>query len=135
MLFPEGTKEALRELKYDNRTVEQAAAIARLLEAQPEPQVDRRAICRMLKAEGEFVTRMYYAAFGEESCVKAVIDSDVCWNLKQLAVSGGDLIKLGAVPGPAIGSILDEMLELVIEGKLENSSGSLLDYARERGLL
>ena len=135
MLFPEGTKEALRELKYDNRTVEQAAAIARLLEAQPEPQVDRRAICRMLKGEGEFVTGMYYAAFGEESCVKAVIDSSVCWNLKQLAVSGGDLIKLGAVPGPAIGSILDEMLELVIDGKLENSGECLLDYARERGLL
>lgn len=143
VLFPEGTKEALRGLKYDNRTVEQAAAIARLLAAQPFlPQQQTQAqqalaqsICRMLKAEGEFVTRMYYAVFGEEASVKAVIDSGACWNLKQLAISGGDLIKLGAEPGPAIGSILDEMLELVIDEKLENSSDCLLDYARERGTL
>ena len=67
--------------------------------------------------------------------MKDAIADGACWSLQQLAVSGGDLIKLGAVPGPAIGSILDEMLELVIEGKLENSSGSLLDYARERVVL
>ncbi len=140
VLFPEGTKEALRDLKYDNKTVEQAAAIARLLAEQPalpqqEKNAQTRSICHMLHAEGEFVTRMYYAVFGEEAGVKAVIDSDACWNLKQLAISGGDLIKFGAEPGPAIGSILDEMLNLVIDEKLENSGECLLDYAREKGVL
>lgn len=132
VLFPEGTKEALRELKYDNRTVVQAAAIARLLATQRKPQTNWRTVCRILKAEGEFVTRMYYAVFGEMSCVNEVLASDACWNLKQLAVSGGDLIQLGAASGPVIGALLDEMLELVIDGELKNSSGALLDYARER---
>ena len=66
--------------------------------------------------------------------MKDAIADGACWSLQQLAVSGGDLIKLGAVPGPAIGSILDEMLELVIEGKLQNTSRSSLNYARGRAV-
>ena len=43
--------------------------------------------------------------------------------------------QMGMKPGPEIGRLLKEMLELVIDGKLENNGGSLFDYAKERGAL
>ncbi len=135
VLFPADTKKALRELKYDHRTVEQASDIAKLCAEKKAPSGERSAILRLLRQYGEETSFLYYSIFGREAEVKDAIADGACWSLQQLVVSGGDLIKLGAVPGPAIGSILDEMLELVIEGKLENSSGSLLDYARERVVL
>lgn len=174
VLFRGGTKGALRALKYDNHTVKQASAIARLLDQRPEPPAERAELLRLLRDEGRETVELYFAAAdaigsgaGEVSGRNAasagasapsassasaasvkgasrgpaslrlqqLLAEDPCYRLDQLAVSGGDLIQMGMKPGPEIGRLLKEMLELVIDGKLENNGGSLFDYAKERGAL
>jgi tRNA nucleotidyltransferase (CCA-adding enzyme) len=50
----------------------------------------------------------------------------------KLAVSGSDIIALGASPGPTIGRILKELEELVIEDPSRNEREVLLEEARRR---
>ena len=161
-------------MKYDNHTVKQASAIARLLDQQPEPPAERGELLRLLRDEGREAVELYFAAadaigsgagevsgrnaaFAGASAPSAssasaasvkgasrgsaslrlqqLLAEDPCYRLDQLAVTGGDLIQMGMNPGPEIGRLLTEMLELVIDGKLENNGGSLFDYAKERGAL
>lgn len=50
----------------------------------------------------------------------------------KLAVSGADIIALGVSPGPAIGRILKELEELVIEDPSRNEREILLEEAKRR---
>ena len=52
-------------------------------------------------------------------------------SLKDLAVSGRDLIGLGMKPGKEIGACLDRLLEQVIEKPECNEKGKLLKLASE----
>lgn len=51
-----------------------------------------------------------------------------CFTLKQLAINGNDLREMGFKPSPAMGKILNTLLDLVISERLENSKGVLLDF-------
>jgi hypothetical protein len=50
----------------------------------------------------------------------------------KLAVSGSDIIALGASPGPIIGRILFELEELVLEDPARNERELLLEEAKRR---
>ncbi|MGN0659637.1 MAG: CCA tRNA nucleotidyltransferase [Emergencia sp.] len=132
-VFPENTEQALRNLKYDGHTVASASALARLMKQAPPEEP--AAVRRLLHREGLEVTELYYAARGCGYQLAAVLRENPCWSLQQLALKGGDLIRMGMEPGPQVGRILGEMLEKVIDGELENRSEILLDYARERGYI
>lgn len=56
---------------------------------------------------------------------------NACISIKQLAVSGSDLIEIGIPKSPEMGKMLKELLWLVIEGEVENKRSSLLERARE----
>lgn len=131
VVFPEDTEKHLRDLKYSNETVEQGAALARLF-AEGAPSQESVQIKKILAAEGEEITRQYFAAFDREELVQEVIDSGDCWNLKQLAVNGNDLMQEGVEPGKAVGMLLDELLMLVIEEKLDNHREPLIEYTRKK---
>jgi len=60
--------------------------------------------------------------------IAALAKAQICVTRKQLAVNGNDLLPLG-FQGPALGRVLDALLEEVLEGRLENTKDSLLDYA------
>ena len=55
-----------------------------------------------------------------------------CVTLKDLAVTGTDLINLGIAPGKELGTLLNELLDMVIEDPAWNQKGKLCDYAKER---
>lgn len=56
---------------------------------------------------------------------------EVAFRVRDLAVSGSDLIdELKLAPGPKIGTLLDELLEAVIEGRSPNERSALLAVAR-----
>lgn len=66
--------------------------------------------------------------------IKALDDllaEEPCYSLKQLAVTGTDLLQLG-MKGPEIGQTLDGLLNAVIDGKAENTRENLLDLAGKR---
>lgn len=55
-----------------------------------------------------------------------------CVTLKDLAVTGTDLINLGIAPGKKLGTLLNELLDMVIEDPAWNRKGKLCDYVKER---
>ena len=53
-----------------------------------------------------------------------------CVTLKDLAVTG--TINLGIAPGKELGTLLNELLDMVIEDPAWNQKGKLCDYVKER---
>ena len=66
-----------------------------------------------------------------EDLLELVLQSGDCFSLRQLAVKGGDLTALG-LRGPAVGEALGELLEQVMDEKLPNNRGMLLEYVKEK---
>ena len=72
-------------------------------------------------------------ALGEsetERTVLSVLDKHECCSLRDMAVNGGDLIKLGICGGREIGSILDCLLDSVLRDEVPNEKSALLNFAR-----
>ena len=55
-----------------------------------------------------------------------------CLGLKDLAVTGNDLIALGIAPGREIGEALRNLLQLVLEEPAFNTKEELLKICREK---
>lgn len=60
---------------------------------------------------------------------KEVIESGAALELKDLQITGSDVIKLGIKPGPEVGSILKSTLEYVLEDPARNQKEMLLSHA------
>lgn len=69
------------------------------------------------------------AAVSDE--LNRIISSGECYSLRQLAVSGADLLHLGYSSGIRIGQTLDTLLDQVIAGELPNEKDALLEYAKQ----
>ena len=52
-----------------------------------------------------------------------------CFTLKDLAVNGNDLIQLGYKPGKKIGTVLNQLLEMVINDKIASDKAQLTLWA------
>lgn len=61
-----------------------------------------------------------------------VIKEQECFSLKDLAVSGGDLIQAGMKPGKEMGALLQYLLEIVIEHPEENEKEHLIQIALKK---
>ncbi len=57
---------------------------------------------------------------------ETVLEQDQCFSLKQLAVTGKDLLDLGVPEGKRIGEMLQQMLDAVIDGTCPNEKDDLL---------
>ncbi len=67
------------------------------------------------------------AEFGER--LKEIIDKDTALSLKDLAVNGRDLMKAGIPGGPVLGTILEQLLETVLDDPEMNTKDKLLPVA------
>lgn len=63
-----------------------------------------------------------------EEILDRLLAEDACFSLKQLAVDGNDLLALG-LRGPAVGQMLDTLLNGVVDGELPNERAALLEFA------
>ncbi|MBR4193610.1 MAG: HD domain-containing protein [Oscillospiraceae bacterium] len=63
---------------------------------------------------------------------RELLAQEAVFSLKDLAVNGNDLLKLGFPKGPAVGKTLNALLEAVLSGELPNEKTALLDAARSR---
>ena len=140
----------LRRLKFDNETVKTVTRLVCFHDYRMEatPKNVRRAMNRIgvelfpyylavrmadAKAQSPYrrrekienivaVRKLYQEALLEEDCV----------TLRQLAVSGRDLMDLGMNPGREIGSMLSELLEYVIDDPKRNEKEILRGYVKEK---
>lgn len=62
----------------------------------------------------------------------AQIQQEECFTLKDLAINGNDLIQLGYKPGKKIGTVLNQLLEMVIDDKIANDKVQLTLWAINR---
>lgn len=94
------------------------------------PPADAPAIKRLLREAGpEAVRSLLQALKADESTLNAILEANECWSLGQLAIRGADLTAVGVPAGPAIGKILNQLLEQVIDGALTNERNVLLQAA------
>lgn len=64
-----------------------------------------------------------------ENRMRELVEENVCFSLENLAVNGEDLISIGYTAGKTLGDMLEELLDLVMQGKVANERASLLRYA------
>ncbi len=57
-------------------------------------------------------------------------EKNLCYSIKQLDITGNDLIRAGIPQGEQLGRELDMLVDAVIEGKCENIKSELLKYIR-----
>lgn len=146
------TGEILRRLKFDNDTTDKVTKIVRYHDEEVglSPAGVRRAVNRM----GEDIFPMLFAVrradisaqsdyLREEKLQKltymqelydGILRRQECLSLKDLAVTGRDLIALGIPAGPQIGELLQELLMLVLEEPERNNREELLQICREKSL-
>lgn len=83
-------------------------------------------------AQSDYLRREKYAAVDlAEKQAKEIIEANQCFRLKDLAISGNDLIKAGVPEGRSLGELLYRLLDEVIEDRLPNEKQALLDRTKE----
>lgn len=140
-VFPDPCGRALRELRLDHGTIRVCVQIREAMrEAVPEDRVQLR---KQMMRHGEEAVRgmleIRRVCPDQGACpqdaeralsdLDAVLADGEVWNLKQLKVSGNDLITAGLPQGKAIGAALHRLLLMVIDGKIENQKDQLMETA------
>ena len=142
----EMAKKILRRLKFDNDTLYKVSKIVRYHDygngVQPTHKSIRRAIHKIgvdmypymfavrhadLLAQSDYQREEKLSTLmsGQE-IYEEILKAGDCLSLKDLAVTGKDLIEAGVTPGPKLGEILDAMLEQVLEDPSKNTREYLL---------
>jgi poly(A) polymerase/tRNA nucleotidyltransferase (CCA-adding enzyme) len=68
------------------------------------------------------------AEFGER--LKKIIHKETALSLKDLAVNGRDLMEAGIPGGPVLGTVLEQLLETVLDDPEMNTKERLLPLAK-----
>lgn len=139
------TNSVMRRLKYDNDTRGDVVAVidAHKIIFQQTQRYARSCLAKLGEPRLRMLIELELAdvksqnpAFTSDRAeniaafsklVDEVIAAQQCFSLKDLAISGRDLLHAGIPQGPEIGHILNQLLELVIEEKLPNERQALTE--------
>ena len=137
-------KAILRRLKFDNDTLGKVTRLVQYHDYRipAEPKRVRRAMNKIgedlfpyylevrradTMAQSEYLREEKLQNIREmEMCYQDILEKKECVSLKDLAVSGSDLIDDGMQPGKEIGMVLNKLLEMVIENPNLNTKETLL---------
>lgn len=145
-------EKSLRDLRFDNQIVK---LVTQLVEAhdrtiEPRKPVIRRCLNKMgldqflrlldvkeadYTAQSQlYGDRLHKAEILQmtDEIIAAQMQQKDCFTLKDLAVNGNDLIQLGYKPGKKIGMVLNQLLEMVIDGTMENDKAKLIDWTKNQ---
>lgn len=144
------TRDITARLKFDKKTADDIVCLVGA--HMDDPPTDRPSARRMIKKygvpralmllhvmradnlskrqDGENDPRIPEIAAAKVLVESVVHDGDAC-TLSALAVGGDDLIAIGVSRGREIGEMLETLLDLVIDGKIENRRDDLLDFAKK----
>ena len=140
----EMTVEILKRLKFDNDTLDKVRKLVRYHDWKIEP--NSRNVRRAANKIGEDIFPMLFAVkYADvmaqsdyqreeklqelkalQEIYKGILEKKECLCLKDLAVSGSDLIAKGMKPGKEIGITLQKLLEDVLENPEHNQKEYLL---------
>ena len=137
-------RDIMKRMKMDNATSRAVTKLVRVHDDRmpAEPRTVRRAInrigedlfedyCKVRRAD--VLAQSMYLREEKiknlddiDALYKQILEEKQCVSLKDLAVTGSDLIAEGVAPGPEIGEILQQMLEWVIDDPAMNEKEKLL---------
>ena len=115
----------LRMLRLDTRTV---TCCSKALTITDIPS-DKSAIKRLFAKHGVEAVRCAAASIGGADAlteVEVIIQSGECFTINDLALKGDDLIRMGYTQSREIGSILNKLLDHVIEHSDDNDPEALI---------
>lgn len=134
----ESPDDLLSRLKYDNSTIKTVKLLTSNIDkkVEPEPVNIKRwlhnlnyvNLYKLINIKKALFESEYESLISSEKILKEIIDTNQCYSLKTLAITGQDIIDLGVPKGKNIGRILNKILDEVIEGKLQNEKNGLLNY-------
>lgn len=148
----EGTKIVrmiLRRLKFDNRTTYQVAQLVawhdktfsckknqvkRWLNELGEEQLHRLFILRKADILGQdlrFAKERLEKVDVMESLMEEILEEHQCFKLRDMAINGSDLIRMGVPEGKQIGQILHSLFNMVLMDECENDHDVLMERAKE----
>ena len=143
----EQTQSILRRMKFDNKTIDAVSELVKYHDAQMD--TTKKSVKRWLHKIGqEQLERLLWVkeadvkttVYAQEKmhhiqqirdALSVVLAENACFSLKDLAISGNDLISLGISEGKLVGTILQTILDLVIDGALSNQKEDLLAFAAQ----
>ena len=140
------TRKIMRRLKFDNDTADRVVRLVREHDRKIglSPAQMRRTVNCVgpdlfdLKEADLLAQSDYLRGEKQEELMRLralyekVKEEGDCLSLKGLAVTGRDLIGIGATPGPGLGALLQDLLGIVLENPSCNNRETLLEYARIR---
>jgi tRNA nucleotidyltransferase (CCA-adding enzyme) len=112
---------------HDREIQHTEAAVSRALRRLGETDLRRLLAIKRADNRGQAPDFWGYQAEIQktEEILNRILESQACFSLKQLAVKGNDLLALGYA-GPAVGTMLEWLLEQVVGGALPNAREDLL---------
>ena len=143
-------KEILRRLKFDNDTIYKVTKLVRWHDYRmpAEKKNVRKAMSKisaelfpmyLLVKRADILAHSMYRReeelenlSGLQKCYEEIVADHECVSLKQLAVTGTDLIGIGMKPGKQIGEVLNELLRIVLEYPEFNNKEHLLRFVQNR---
>lgn len=137
-------KRILQDLKFDNHTIQMVTGYVKYHDYKIEP--DRAGMRRAIHKVGEeFFPGLFAVKYADvmaqseelrasklerldqlRDLYEEVLREQECVSLKQLAVTGKDLLAEGIAPGKEIGTLLNTMLEDVLQYPEHNTKDYLL---------
>lgn len=144
----EMARKFFNRLKFDSATRDKVCCLVQWHDDNPplEEQMIRKAIHRIgtqcypalfqvkradILAQSDYERDQklaYVDAY--EKMYGEIIEKGQCLTLKELAVTGSDLIKLGMKPGKVIGETLNDLLQVVLEHPEKNKKEILLEIVQ-----
>lgn len=155
-LGAEKARRILKRLKFDNDTVSTVTTLIRYHDRRHENcLVDgvysvkgKRAMRRLMNQAGDAMPLLFLLQRSDlcaqsdytreeklrkldaaQRCYREICEAGEAVRIKELAVGGKELIDLGIKPGPALGGILQRMLEQVLDHPEMNTKECLLSLA------
>ncbi len=140
----EMAKEILTRLKFDKKTINRVSFLVGCHDFEPpetkselkkhlktKAPADIRTLLVIKKSDRGALSESYRDISKEtEQCLQwlhEIEDNNECCTIAQLTITGDDLLRKG-YSGSNIGKALNDLLDAVIEGKVENTKTSLLTY-------
>lgn len=134
-LSPQSIQKVMRRLAFSRELTDCTVQLVSHAEEPLIPADALRWLSQMPVRQIRRLAALHLALTGQRQdafleALENALHSGRAYSLKMLAVSGSDLIALGAEPGPKLGLILSALLDSVISGELPNEPDALLNAAR-----
>lgn len=129
--------DVLLLVKYHDDVIEPTTKAVKRMLVRLDGRVDLfRAMCDLKRgdalAQAPHCHGRVQLADDLDRVLDAIIEAQEAFSLKDLAIDGTDLINLGIEPGPALGRLLSDALEAVVDERVPNEREALLSHVQKQ---